>query len=156
MASEAQYEILRSVYQEENDRYTELINRGKIYLTICSFFLGGLAFKLNESFASATWWAKTPYLVSAACFIASFLLIILSLGIYSHEGLCDPNEVIDNFGATPPDDDDFRDDRIADIAVATEINSAINDRRASFLSTAAYSMFSGVVFGFLGLIMIMV
>ena len=156
MASEAQYEILRSVYEEENGRYSELVNRGKIYLTICSFFLGGLAFKLNESFANATWCAKTAFLVSTACFVAGFLLIILSLGIYPHEGLCDPKDVIEKFGTTPPTDSDFRDDRLADIAVATERNSAINDRRARFLTAAAFAMFFGVVFGFSGLVIIVI
>ncbi len=43
MASESQYEFFKCAYDEERDRYRELINRGKVFLTVVSIYLGLLA-----------------------------------------------------------------------------------------------------------------
>lgn len=151
MVSQAQYDIYRSAFQEEEDRHVELINRSKIYLTLCTFFLGGLAFKLNESLKCADYSTKIPLLLSCLSFVVGFLCVILSMGIYQYEGVFDPQEELEKVGNNYPTDDEFREERIVDLAVATSRNCEINEKRAKHLQNASYAMLAGVISGFVGL-----
>lgn len=151
MATEAVYQIFAALYKEEEDRFSELVNRAKIYLSICTFFLGGSAFKL--SFDPGTHSAKIIALAGVTIFITTFLLIIMALAIFSYEGRFDPREVVTSFGDDVPADADFRDDRIADIVVAYERNSRLNDTRATLLQLASGGMFLGVVVMFASFVM---
>jgi len=68
----------------------------------------------------------------------------LAVAIRNYEGVCDPVEVIDGFGDTPPSDSDFLDDRIAELAVATNLNFQQNNLTANLLSWAVALLFIGV------------
>jgi hypothetical protein len=154
MATKTQYETLKAVYDDERARYVDLRNTGKVYLTICSFFLGGLAFTLNDVFSQAPQPMKIVFLFAVGAFVLAFLLVLRGLGIYTYEGLCDPEEVVKRFGDTPPSDSDFLDDRIVDIAAACSINVKADNRRAAFLEWASWAMFAGIIFGFASLLML--
>ena len=139
MATEIQYEVFKAVYDEEAERYSTLEARARLYFSIISLYLGAIAFKAKdmEEFASSfhipIWW----FLLSGAVLVLSLLATIAAIQIRTYEGICDLKAVIRNFGDTPPTDDDFLDDRIVDLAVATNKNSKQNDRTARFLSAAA-------------------
>ncbi|MBI1901719.1 MAG: hypothetical protein HYS13_11495 [Planctomycetia bacterium] len=154
MATKIQYDVCRSAYDEELTRYGELTAKGKIFLGICTFFVGGSALKLNDVFADSPWWAYWTFALAFVSFAIAFLLIVLSLALYPYETMFDPDEYVENLGPEPPDDEDFLDDRIADIAVACRRNVANNDRRAGHLDRALYAMFVGIVLGFASLFMI--
>lgn len=47
MATQAQYDFFKDLYEEENARAQSLIDRGKIYLSIVSLFFGGIFLKLD-------------------------------------------------------------------------------------------------------------
>lgn len=49
MASKDQFETFKAVYKDEQERYAELINRGKIFLTIISLYLGVLTLNLKDT-----------------------------------------------------------------------------------------------------------
>ncbi|MEM9110675.1 MAG: hypothetical protein AAGC72_11700 [Planctomycetota bacterium] len=155
MASETVYNSFQYACREEEERYTELINRGKIYLSICTFFLGGIGFKLSSDISEASLGMQVPFMVSAFFFIMSFLLIIIALGIYKYEATFDAELIIEEFGDEPPKDGDFLDQRIADITASLGHNIAINNKRGRFLFYASFGMLAGVVSAFSGLIYLM-
>ena len=139
-----------------DSRYAELINRGKIYLSICTFFLGGIGFKLNSDIAQSPPSTQALFLASALFFIVSFLLIILALGIYKHEATFDPELIIEEFGEEPPSDEEFLDQRIADITVSLSHNATINNKRGRFLFLASVGMLIGVTSAFSGLVYLVI
>ena len=61
-----------------------------------------------------------------------------------YEAVNDPRDVLDEFGDAPVSDEEFFDSRIADYVVAWERNSAVNDRKASRLKIAGYSLLLGI------------
>ncbi|MEO0966238.1 MAG: hypothetical protein AAFY08_14105 [Planctomycetota bacterium] len=149
MASDSQYAVFRAVYDEERERYSELISRGKIYLTICSFFVGGLAFAFSDIFGAASSGAVALAMLAIFFFVVAFLLIIMALGVYEYERPFDPEEVIKEYerAVTAPNDASFLTSRIVDTAVATNHNATINDWRARLLQYASLLMFVGVLAG---------
>jgi|SRR5579864_5984312 len=140
MATEAQYRIFKEIFDEESKRYSELDAKAKLYITIVTFYLGAVAFKfkdvleLTNSIASTRW----LYVAISLALVIALLCTIIAMRVRTFEGICDPEEVIESFGTSPPSDDDFRDDRIADLAVATNRNCDQNNKIARSLSCASF------------------
>lgn len=143
MATEAQYKFFKELYDEENKRYSELDNKGKLFVTIITFYLGAIAFKFNDvaHFTEQVSYAKWFYLIIAIVLVGALLCTMFAIRVRSFEGICDPEEVIDKYGEVAPSDTDFLDDRIADLAVATNRNSNQNDRIAENLALALVLLF---------------
>jgi hypothetical protein len=151
MASEAQYEFFKFRYGEGQERYKELIARGQIFLSIATLYIGVLSFKPSEplgriqplTFRSDDLLLKWSYGLILIFLLVSLLLVILALGIYKYQSISDPVSIIKRFGAVPPTDDDFRDERIVDYAVATQRNVQQNNKRAKLLYAATVFLFLG-------------
>lgn len=147
MATEIQYKVFKELYDEEEERYNALGTRSNLYLTIITFYLGIIVFKSDDLFKFVNTF-QIPvglFLGIGISLAVSLLLTALALGIHNYEGVCDPEEIIANFGNSPPSDDDFLDDRIIDLAVATNRNSRQNNRVATTLQWAAYSILVAVI-----------
>ena len=146
MATEHQYKIFRELYDEENQRYSELDNKGKLYVTIITFYLGAIAFKFNDvtHLTDSVHYAKWFYLVIACVLVAALLCTIFAIRVRSFEGICDPEEVINHYD-NAPSDEEFFDDRIVDLAVATNRNSQQNDKIATNLSVASILIFAAAM-----------
>jgi hypothetical protein len=142
MATQAQYDVFVYVYEEENKRYESLQDRAKLYLSIASIYLGAIAFKADDvlkvvaQFHIPMW----LWLATGGILVVAVVLITSAVRIRTYEGICDLEELIANFGPEPPADEDFFDDRLVDLAVATNRNSASNDRAARLLGWAAAAM----------------
>ena len=147
MATENQYKFYRALYDEENGRYGLLEARAKLYLIILTFYLGALAFKLSDVKVFFTEFGIPLSLALSAglAFLCALLCCIYSILIREYEAITDPEELIASLGKQPPTDDDFFDDRIVDMAVATNRNSGQNDRAANALQVAGWLMAVGVV-----------
>ena len=148
MASEQQYKVFRSLYDEELERYTALESRAKLYLTIITFYLGALVFKMEDmvKFVTVFHVPLGLYLVFSIVLLLALLLTVLATRIRTYEGICDPEEVIRSFGKTKPTDDDFLDQRVVDLACATNRNVAENNKVAGILQIASYLLFVAVFF----------
>lgn len=147
MATKLQYEVFKTVYDEETERFEALESRSKLYLTIISLYLGALAFKMDEVLKFLSTF-KTPaalYIFMIIGFIISLLFTIFATRIRPYEGICDLEQVVDSFGADPPSDEDFLDNRLADLVVATNRNSIENDKMAAHLRRASYALVFAVV-----------
>lgn len=143
MASKEQFEFFKSVYADEESRYRELIDRGKIILSLATLYTGFLAFTVERnSPASSEMFAL--FAAAVILLLTSFLLSILALGVYSYEGPADPEDILQNYGASPPSDADFFDARIVDYAVAANRNAAQNDRRAKFIFFSIAVLLAGL------------
>jgi len=139
MASEIQYRVFREVYDEEAQRYSNLGTRSNLYLSIVTFYLGVIFFKIEDilKFAVRFQLPVVWFLILGILLVIAFLLIVRAISIHDYEGVFDPEGVIKSFGKAPPQDNDFLDDRIVDLAVATNRNSTQNDKVAGFLRWAA-------------------
>jgi hypothetical protein len=148
VATKTQFEIFKSVYDEENTRLSELVTRAKVYLSVETFILGALFFKFDSvlKITSGVTILPTLFILSVAFFLGALLLTIASLRILRYEGICYPEEVIRQFKEKPPQDSDFLDDRIVDLAVATQRNSRQNDKRAKCLQWAGTCLLIGFAF----------
>jgi len=139
MASELQYKIFKEVYDEESDRYSSLGTRSNLYLTLITFYLGVILLKVDDVLKFITTF-RVPivlFLVIGLVLVIALFLTVRAMGIRDYEGICDLNEIIEGFGKTPPSDEEFLDDRLVDLAVATNRNSLQNDRVAGLLQWAA-------------------
>jgi len=147
MATKIQYEIFKAVYDEEAGRYSALESRSKLYLTILTFYLGALAFKIEDvmKFVSQFRVPLWLYMSISLVVLLSLLLTILATRIREFEGICDLEQVVDSFGTDAPSDEDFLDDRLADLVVATKRNSIQNDKIAKCLQWASYMLFVAVL-----------
>jgi hypothetical protein len=147
MATKEQWETFRYIYEQETARYRDLNARGKVYLSLTTIYLGAVAFKAEF------WFAQVPQstlsvvalIALLAFFVSALCAIVAALGIYTYEGLANPEGIIRRFGEDPPTNEDFFDDRIIDATVATNHNSATNDKRARLLRVAPMLLIGGIL-----------
>jgi hypothetical protein len=146
LATKTQYDVFRSVYDEESERHSGLEGRAKLYLTIITAYLGAVAFKTTDvlafisKFNISFYW----YLLLGVCLILALLLTVFAMGIRTYEGVFDPEAEIKSFGPKRPSDEEFLDKRIVDLAVATNRNSDVNNRIATCLFYAGLLIFIAV------------
>jgi hypothetical protein len=158
MASEAQYDFFKYLYDEEAKRYVLLDGKAKLYITIVTFYLGAIAFKFKDvlEFTISISYAKWLYSAIALVLVGALLCTVNAVRVRLFEGVADPEEIIRKLGDNPPTDDDFRDDRIADFAVATNKNYAQNNRIAKSLSWASVLILSAGMIQFLLFLIVLV
>jgi len=137
MATNTQYDFFKFIHSKESERYSELINRGKIFLTIITLYIGALVFKSSEFQNAISENIQSVYSLiyfsSIGMFLFALILNILALGIYTYEKISNPEKIIKNYKGSVPKDSDFLDDRIADLTVSFKRNSKQNDKRAKLL-----------------------
>jgi hypothetical protein len=146
MATEAQYQCFKDIYDRETKRGEQLIDRGKIYLSVITLYMGllGVAFDKITPMLAGHCFEKTIYILSLIIFIFSLALVIFSIGIYCYRFPTDPETVIFSFGTNQPLDNDFFDARIADFTVAFKENLPVNEKRANLLKYASWLMLFGI------------
>lgn len=148
MATEAQYLYFKDTYDREVKRHERLIDRGKVYLSLITLYLGLLGVaadkvipKIAESLVVAV-----AYLASLAAFFVALGLLLFALGIYRYTYPSNLKSVIEEYGAEPPTDSEFLDMRMAELAAAFSFNLGVDENRASFLKYASWGMLVGMVF----------
>ena len=144
MATQSHYVAFKDVYDDEIDRSKDLTATGRIYLTVASFFLGGAAFQASDQLASINSLAQT--LLGAALLLLgiAFVLVVISLFVFTYESTFDPLELLESEDGLL-EDDAFLEDRVVDLAVATQRNFEINDNRAKLLKVASATLLAGVL-----------
>jgi hypothetical protein len=143
MATEKQYLFFKGLYDEENARQTSLADRAKVYLSLVTFYSAFVLFAA-EKLKPDTTALKIIFVGTVGSTLAAFLLSLWSIRVSEYEALNDPQEIITGFGTSPPEDEDFFDDRIVDFAVAYQRNSIVNDRKAVKLSWAGFLLLAGI------------
>jgi hypothetical protein len=150
MATEAQFEFFKFLYEEENGITNDLQARAKHYITLQTAFIAAVIFKFTDikkfiKDPSINVPASNIFMI-AILLSLSLLLCLMVLQVRDFEGVADPEEIIEGFSAQPPLDAEFRDDRIADFAVATNHNAHINSANGSRLLLAGWLMFAALMY----------
>lgn len=144
MATQSHYGVFKDVYNDEIDRSKDLTATGRIYLTVASFFLGGAAFQAFDQLAEIG--SAAQLLLGTALLLlgGAFVLVVVSLFVFTYEATFDPLELLESEEGLL-EEEDFLEDRIVDLAVATQRNFEINDRRARLLKAASFTLLTGVL-----------
>jgi hypothetical protein len=147
VATEIQYKVFKEVYDEETKRYDDLEKRSNLYLTVITFYLGAIIFKLDDvrKFGDAFHVSMIWFAVIAAVLALALLSTVAAVQIRAFEGICDLEEEIAKFEGPPISDSDFLDDRLADLAVATSRNSLQNERIALTLRVSSGLLLTAVL-----------
>jgi hypothetical protein len=147
MATQAQYEFFRSLYEEEERTSLQLEGRAKVYLGIISAFLVTVFLKTDEVVRSATT-LKISFsllLIEAVLLSIALVFVILGLRIRHFEAVNDGVDIVNAYGETEPEDSEFFDDRIADYAFASSRNRAFNNETAVLLAWASWLIIAGML-----------
>ena len=148
MATQLQYEVFKSAYDEESQRHTDLESRAKLFLTIITAYLGAVAFKTTDVLVFLTKFriSFSWYLLLGACLVVALLFTVFAMGIRTYEGVFDPEVEIRSYRGKPKPltDDEFLDRRIADLAVATNRNTRVNNKIANTLRWAGILILLGI------------
>jgi hypothetical protein len=144
VATLKQYEFFRSLYDEETDRQKQLHDMAKGYLSLATLYSAFVVFVVKE-LPMQSLVTKGAFFGSIICMISAFLLSLWATKVSDYEAVNEPQDVVDEFGDEPMPDEEFFDNRIADYTVACERNSAVNDKKASWLTVAAYVLVVGIL-----------
>ncbi len=151
MITERQYGYIENMYREEVDTVNKLDNKAKIYLSICSFILTALLFKIkdiSEVLEKSDYDFAKYFLISTYSFIfLALFFTIYTLKIYSYE-YPTFTEIITQEFDDEISDEDFVKNRTADLLVASEINATVNFRRSRFLVIASFCLLLGIISAF--------
>ena len=148
MVSELKYEFFKSLYDEEADRYTKLAGRAQLYLSIITLYIGAFAFKFEDirKFIDPNGVSKYLPILVAIVLLAALIFVLLAIRIRDYEGIADPEEIIEGWSTSEePADSEFRKARTIELAVATNLNSAINNRVAFWLTAASSALAFGLL-----------
>lgn len=153
MATKEQYEFFRFLHEDEERTYLALEARGRFYFSVISLFFASLLLKA-EVITSATTlgiprWVLTVF---AAVLTLSLVLVTVAARIRSYEGVADPKKIVESYGKKEPKDEAFFDDRIADLVVATNRNSVVNERVATVLFWAGVCLAFAMILALVSLV----
>jgi hypothetical protein len=149
VSAEKLYDVVKTSYDEETKRYSDLNDRAKFYLSIVGVYGAAALFKSDSlhSAAERDVWTKALAIATATVLGLSVASVALSARLCFYETPFEPKDVIEEL-----DDDDeinpavFYGARLADIAVAVARNSVTNDERARWLDIALYALVMGILF----------
>jgi hypothetical protein len=150
MATELQYLYFQSIYEAENQRYASLEARSRLYLTLQTFYIGAVAFKFSDVMAlnAAFRVPAVLYIGAGVLLLFGLFLTVLAARIRTYEAPSNLRTIVESFGTSPQRDSEFMDCRLADFVVATERNSAVNERVASLLSGTSFLLATAVLLHF--------
>lgn len=144
MSSKEQYEVFKFIYDQEIARESTLLDRSKLYISLLTLYSGFVVFVVKDARPAST--IQWSIFAGAAILLAvAFLLSLRATYVANYEGVNNPEKIIEEELSLSPTDEEFFLRRIADLAVACNRNSKINDARADRLHVAGIFMFSGIV-----------
>ena len=138
----ADKEVYKGLFGWEEDRAKSLSESGKIYLSILTIAIALIGYKAGETHISSV--AKLQhsgipigmaiYALSLAAFIAALVSTLMSLRMHKYEEITDGEEMFLRSVDESWTSEKFYDNLIAQIVVATKVNSSTNDNRARNLT----------------------
>jgi len=142
MATKDQFEFFNERYTEEIGRSKELLDKSKIYFSVVTI-ITSILFTNLTSFQELI--GKVPETKNALVailgisFIIIFILFI-SIRVKNYYLPINTDNYLDSLPDDPESDEDFFDNRIAEIIVAIDENQRINNSKACWLKYAEYGI----------------
>lgn len=154
-----QFDFFKNQYEEENNRYSDLIKKGQIYLSLQTLLLSAVFFKikdLNEILDKIDFQDIMFLFFGIAILqvLISIFFNVLSMKVSKFERVNKLRDVLNEFTSNSMLDEQFFTNRIVDYTVATERNSDINDKSAKYLKISTYFLAGGLTCTILFLILI--
>lgn len=140
--SKDQYSFFVKLYDEESAREKQLNDNGKNNLSLVAVYSAFVIF-VTEKMRPENLYLKGLFVGVIAFMLAAFFLTLRLLAIKKYEAITLPATVIDAYKEKPTSSN-FFDDRIADIFVATERNTIVNNNKARQLYIAGYLILVGI------------
>jgi hypothetical protein len=154
MATERQYDFYKLLYDEESARGEQLRSQAKHYLSLATLYSAFVIFFVDKVLPAIEAEHKQPssvlamkivFIATICAMAVSFLFSLLVIQVSTYEALTSPNDIIGQIEDKGVTDKEFFKIRIADITVAFDRNSAVNDRKANFLQCAGYALLAGIL-----------
>jgi hypothetical protein len=147
VATEAQLAFFKGLYDEEQARYLNLVDRGKTYLSIATLYFSALAIVADKTHAivSALPKAAGLYLIGVGVLATSMGLILAAIGIMRYVYPCDAYRIITDAKMQLLSEKEFREKRILEYAAATHTNAKKNEHRATLLRFASFALLGGIL-----------
>ena len=151
MVTQKQYEFVKEHFEAENQREDLLTRKAQIFLSINSFVITAMLFKVKD-LVSVVKDIKcdlilVPLILSFIFILISCIFIFETLKIRSYELPTNEDTLIDEFDNNISNDD-FIDNRTADYLVATRRNKSVNDLKADRLKYSLLFIILGYVTSF--------
>ena len=148
MATSEQLDYFKHIYAQEMARSDELINRGKLFLSVITLYMGllGIAADKVVPKLSSSSIVIACYLSGFVSFVIALVLIVMAIGIYNYVYPSDPKSILQEADENWPDNESFFLERMAELAAAFKNNCPINDKRAKYLKWASLLMLTGIIF----------
>jgi hypothetical protein len=141
VASEKQYGVFKSLYDDESHRFNDLMDRAKTFISVMTLFSGLLLIKGTDldAYLSGTPFVRIAFTTGAVLFVLALLSLLLATRIRPYEAFADPEQIIESLPADEAmSDEDFFDDRIAELSVVTNRNALQNDNFALTLTVSSW------------------
>ncbi len=144
-ATAQQYAICKVIYDEEKERFAAIGVKANVYITLSGVLLGAVLFRLSDLKAS---FALMYVPIDWELFVVIALLTALGFALFSllvraYQPYQDLYVIAAEIAAGI-DDNAFYTERIADMAVAVEENTKLNDGAAEAVYRCQLSMFVAV------------
>lgn len=138
MTRSEQFELFHRYFDAENERYESLTTRASIYLSVITGLTLFAGLKLDEinKFISANSFTLVLAAISGLLVLAALAATVLSLRVYAYKDVCDVEDMVVQIDENKYDKEDIYSVLLANLADATKVNRAINDRRAHHLEWA--------------------
>jgi hypothetical protein len=154
LATEQQYDVFKSLYDEEGARYRDLSERAKTYISVVTIFSGFLVFKSEDlkNLLVANPLARWSFALGVLLFIGALVALVAATRIRRYVRFANPEKIIEDV----PDDEDltneqFFNDRIGELAVSTNQNARCNDELAQCLTFSSSLLMGATAAMFLSL-----
>lgn len=144
MATEKQYLFFKSIYDEENERWKQIRDHARNYLSLTTLYSAFILFVIDK-LRPESCLSKIVFLGAILSTLAAFLMSLWAAKVSEFEGLSDPSEIVEQFEDSPMSDEAFFDQRIADYVVASERNAKVNDDKATKVEVAGYLLLLGIL-----------
>jgi hypothetical protein len=144
MATKEQYEFYKLLYDEENAREKQLREQARNYLSLATLYSAFVIFGADKALPSISWPAKCAFIASIVFMAAAFVLSLWVLQASKYEAIASPSDVTNQFGEASMTNEEFFDNRIADLTVACERNISVDDRKAVYLGLSGYAVLIGI------------
>lgn len=158
MFTRTKYDVFKQIYDEEMGRCEELVGRSRLYLGICTFFAGGLAFGLIDEVMQADGLTVFVGFTTIGLFLITILVLVGSARVFPYKAMDTPDAIINEtrkkYGkGAHVSDAEFLRDRMENIIVAYRENRISNDTRARYIQVATIGMVLGIIFAGLTVLM---
>ena len=146
MATKAQFDVFKDAYNAEDERHNHLGTRANVYITVVTFFLGALFFRIDVflKITSESMEALIALLFTWCCLFVSLLFAFISLQIRDFELPFVPSEAAEELDEDGMTEDEFLDNRVVDFSVVLDRNLEANNRIGTWLELAGYALLIGL------------